>query len=274
MKTSLLRCLLAGCAFQLCFLRLGAQISVIGELSQDKDARPGETYNGTITIKNDTNDPQEAKVYQTDYLFYFNGTNNYADPGSTARSNAKWVSFSPSFVTLPPSGTMTVSFTVAVPKDLNRMPLVGSYWSMLMVEGVPKGSAESSQPRENKATMGITQKIRYGIQIATHISNTGSRKVKFINAQLVTEGDGKKMLQVDIEDTGELGIRPEVYVELFDEQGVSKGKFAGVRFRMYPGTSVRQKIDLSSVPKGTYKTLVVVDAGGDDVFGAQYTLKF
>ena len=76
-------------------LYLNAQVSIIGELSQDKDALPGDVYTGTIVIRNDTNEPQEAKVYQTDYTFQFNGTNNYGEPGLLPRSNAKWIAFSP-----------------------------------------------------------------------------------------------------------------------------------------------------------------------------------
>ena len=69
------------------------QISVIGELSQDKEARTGEKYEGMILVKNDSNTPQEVKVYQTDYLFFSNGVNNYGEPGSHPRSNAPWVTF-------------------------------------------------------------------------------------------------------------------------------------------------------------------------------------
>jgi hypothetical protein len=43
---------------------------------------------------------------------------------------------------------------------------------------------------------------------------------------------------------------------------------------MYPGTSVRQRIVLPDLPEGEYRALVVVDAGGDDAFGAEYTIKF
>jgi hypothetical protein len=257
-----------------CSLIASGQVSVIGELSQEREARPGETYSGAILIRNDTNEPQEAKIYQTDYLFHYSGTNNYGDPGSHPRSNAPWVAFSPAFVTLPPQGMTSINYTVTIPPAA-AVELVGTYWSMLMVEGIPKGSPESSLPTERKkAEMGITQTIRYGIQIATHIARTGTKNIRFVNAQLVSkeEKDGR-LLQVDIENTGEVGIRPEVYVELFNEQGSSVGKFQGVRYRLYPATSVRQSIDLSSVLKGTYKALVVVDAGGDDVFGAQYTLK-
>jgi hypothetical protein len=252
-----------------------SQISVIGDLSNDKEAKPGDRYDGIITVKNDSEEPQEVKVYQTDYLFACDGTNNYADAGTTARSNAKWVSFSPSFFTIPPRSTATVNYTVLVPTDSAAKKLVGSYWSMLMIEGIAKGSAESAAQKDNKKPqMGIRQTIRYGVQVATHIAQTGTRKIDFLDAKLVTKDDGKKFLQVDIGNSGEVWVRPTMYVELFDDKGVSKGKFPGVAYRLYPGTSVRQMIDLSSVATGLYKALVVVDAGGEDAYGAEYNLKF
>ena len=144
-----------------------------------------------------------------------------------------------------------------------------------MVEGIAKGSAESAANKDpKKSQMGIRQTIRYGIQIATHIAGTGQKKINFMDTKLLPNENGKRMLQIDIENAGELYIRPDVYVELFDEKGVSKGKFPGVRYRLYPGTSVRQLIDISAVSAGTYKAIVVVDAGGEDVYGAEYTLKF
>ena len=266
--------LLFGGFLVLCFiLQAGAQVSVIGELSQDKDVRPGETYDGIITVRNDTDVPQDAKIYPTDYLFRFDGTNDYGSPGSHTRSNAKWVTFSPSYLTIPPLSTMTVNYTVTVPAAADGKPLVGTYWSMLMVEGIPKTSPEASGAKK-KDEMGIMQTIRYGIQVASTITQTGAKKINFIDTKLITPEKGRRVLQVDIENTGEIGMRPEVYVELFDQQGVSRGKYFGTRNRLYPGTSVRQNIDLSAVQQGTYKALVVVDAGGEDIFGAQYTLKF
>lgn len=273
MKNNLLKLLTALFVF---LSTTQAQISVIGELSQDRETRPGEKYDGVIVVKNDTNEPQEAKIYQTDYLFHFSGTNNYGEPGTMPRSNAKWVTFSPSYLTVPPQSTVTVNFTVTIPPTMaDGTKLVGTYWSMLMVEGIAKGSAESSAPKDpKKAQMGISQTIRYGIQIATHIAQTGTKQINFVDAKMITRAEGGRFLQVDIENTGDLGLRPDVYVELFDDKGASKGKYPGVKYRLYPGTSVRQLIDLTSVPAGNYKAVVVVDAGGEDVYGAQYTLKF
>jgi hypothetical protein len=254
---------------------LNAQVSIIGELSQDNEAKPGDTYTGSIVVRNDTKEIQEAKVYQTDYSFQADGTNNYGEPGTLPRSNAKWITFSPSYVTLPPNGIMAVNYTVIIPKDTDSSKLVGSYWSMLMVEGIQKGSAESSLPSKNaKAQMGIMQTIRYGIQLVTTVPQTGTKKIKFKSTKVVTKENGKRILDIEVENTGELAMRPEMYVELFNEQGTSIGKFPGVKYRLYPGTSIRQSIDISSVATGTYKALVVVDAGGDDVFGSQISIKF
>lgn len=254
---------------------LQAQISIVSELSQEKAVRAGETYTGAIVIHNDSKEAQEAKVYQTDYTFQFNGTNNYGDPGSLPRSNAKWISFSPSYVTVPPEGSVSVNYIVTVPRDSAGVKLTGTYWSMMMVEGIHKGSAESSMPRKDqKAQMGIMQNIRYGIQIATSIEKTGEKKIKFLGTNLVTKKDGKRDLEIDIENTGEIAMLPDVYVELFNDRGVSLGQFPGSKSRIYPGTSVRQLIDVSKVAKGSYKAMVAVDAGGDNVFGEQYTLKF
>jgi hypothetical protein len=254
---------------------LYAQVSVVSELSHDKEIVAGTPYDGSILVRNDTGEPQEIKVYQTDYDFSFDGTNRYGEPGTSKRSNARWISFRPTNAVIPPMATLTINYTVTVPHITPERQLEGTYWSMLMVEGVPKGSKESTiQGQEQKAQMGLTQILRYGIQIATHIAQTGTKAVKFLQAVLVKKEDGGRDLQVDIENTGTLGIRPDVYVEVFDGAGKSLGKFSGARYRIYPGTSVREIIDLSRIPAGSYRALVVLDAGGDEAYAAQYTLEF
>ena len=250
------------------------QISVIGELSYDRQVKPGEVYEGSLTLRNESDVPQEAKVYQTDYLFHADGTNLYADPGSTPRSNAKWITFSPSDVVLPPHATAPVTYRVSVPRD-SLGTLQGSYWSMLMIEGIPSGSPESSLPQDRaKKVMGIIQSIRYGVQIASHVEHSGKKEIRFMDAKLVQGNEGGKVFQLDIENIGNVGMRPDVRVELYNQQGDLKGKYAGIKYRLYPGTSTRQLIELDKDLQGDYKALVIVDDGGDDIFGAQYTLEF
>lgn len=249
-----------------------AQISVIGQLTDDRTVSPGSRYDGTITVRNETDATQEVKVYQTDYFFSYDGTTVYGEPGEAIRSNAHWVSFTPSFIRLEPHASSVVSYSVKVPDSAAGRPLGGSYWSMLMVEGIVPGSPESSKPAPDQNQMGISQLIRYGVQIATHIAGTGKIEARFLDVRAQTDRDGSRLLVVDIQNIGDLWFRPTFSAELFDASGASKGVFQGSQLRIYPGTSVRQRVNLGNIPRGTYTIMMILDAGGEDVVGAEYTL--
>jgi hypothetical protein len=243
-------------------------VSVIGTLSREKTVKPGEKFEGVILLKNTGGNSQEVKIYQTDYLFFADGRNIYGEPGSIPRSNAKWVSLSPNRLTIPPNQTASVYYTVQVPDNPD---LKGSYWSMVMVEPSAMVMAETPEEEKGKVKLGLQTIIRYGIQIVTDIKDTGIRKVSFIDKKLIRENE-KKTLQISIENIGERWLSPLVWVELYNVQGVSIGRFESDRMRIYPGCSVIHRVDLTDVPGGRYKALVVADNGDDYVVGARYDL--
>lgn len=250
-----------------------AQISLGSPSVAEHQAEPGESYTGTIVVRNSSNTPQEAKIYHTDYLSFANGTTSYGEPGTTPRSNAKWITVQPSYVSVPPHQAVEVTYTVHVPTHMAR-PLVGTYWSMLMVEGIPKGSAESryaSTAGQRKVQMGIVTRLRYAVQIVTDIGDTGTRTVQFANPKTVVDTHGKR-LQFDLSNTGERAYRPRITLELYSETGDRVTTSAATRELIYPGTSLRQSFTLSRIPHGQYRALVIVDSGGDDAFGAQFTI--
>lgn len=243
-------------------------VSVIGGLSREKAVMPGERFEGIIFLKNKGEGPAEVKVYQTDYLFFADGRNIYGEPGGIPRSNAKWISLSPTRTTIPPNQTSSVHYTVQIPENPD---LKGTYWSMVMVEPMAGVSPEGIEGEKGKIKLGLQTIVRYGIQIVTDIGDTGIRKIRFLDRKLISE-DGKRLLQVDIENTGERWLSPLVWVEIYNEQGQSIGRFESGKFRIYPGCSVRHKFDLTNVPKGKYKALLVADNGDEYVFGARYDL--
>lgn len=252
-----------------------AQLAIIGDLTDDRTAAPGQVYEGSITLRNDGSEAAEAKIYLNDYVFSCDGSTRYPEPGTTPRSNASWMTFRPSRVVIQPKGVAVVNYTVAVPGDTAGRPVEGSYWSILMLEEIPAGSPESSlRPAGTRPTMGVRQTIRYGLQIATHLAGGGKRVIEFSNPHLTVTPDSARALQVDLTNTGTLWMRPDVTVQIFDRQGTQVAKATGSKYRIYPGTCVKQTIPLPTIPPGEYKVLLVVDAGEDDAFGAQYTLKF
>lgn len=247
---------------------LFAQVLVEGGLTREMTLQSGGKTEGKIILRNRSDKPLEVKVYQTDYLFWANGRTDYGEPGKSPRTNAKWISHTPRQLTLAPNGTDSVYYTIQAPKEDN---LSGTYWSMLMVEPI---AAEIIEPpkTKDKPSIGIRTVERYAIQIVTHIGDTGKREIKFLDKKVLVE-KGKKALQLDIENTGERWLIPSVWAELYDEKGVLMGRFDGGRLRIYPGCSVRYRIDLSNVPAGKYKAVIVADNGDEYIFGAQYDLK-
>lgn len=242
---------------------LAAQISVVSSTLEERAAAPGEQYTGTIRVRNAGAEPRQARVSAADYRFHADGRTFFEQPGTVARSNAAWVRFTPAQLTLAPGEEATVAYTVSVPADAG---LRGTYWSVLMVEAVDDVPAAVRAGR-----VGIAPSIRYAVQLATHVGQA-ERRIALEGAHLATEG-GARALQVDVVNTGGHADRLELRVDLFDAEGAPAGRLTSTRGLVYPGTSIRQRFDLASLPAGTYRALLVVDTGTDDVFGAEYTLR-
>lgn len=241
-----------------------AQVIVRGPLAYDHQVKPGAVLSQEFDIENSGDETMTARLYQTDYSFAADGSNDYGQPGTVPRSNADWVRFTPSLATLEPGQTTTVRYTVALPDSVS-----GTYWSMLMIESQPGDPIETSAGR--RGSVGLRQVTRYGIQIATHVQDSGITLIDFANGSLVSGPDGPVLL-IDVLNTGERMLRPELTLRLVDENGNEHGPFTASARRLYPGTSIRESIPLLDVPSGQYSAILVADAGDDDVFGLQMDL--
>jgi hypothetical protein len=242
-----------------------AVISPDSPLTQVKSVAAGETYRRTIAIRNPGDTVAEVRIYQTDYRFWADGRNEYGTPGGLPRSNARWIRLNQEQISVPAHDRGQVDYEVRVPEDA---ALVGTYWSAIMIEEV-SAPAEEHSARRNEAQ--LRQVIRYALQVITEIGETGKGEIAFHDPKLTNEKGGR-VLTVDIENTGERWLQTNVWLELRDSDGHPAGKFAGPRLRTFPGTSVRNRIDLSTASPGKYLALLVADGGRDDLFGAQIDL--
>jgi len=247
-----------------------AQVGIVNGMTHEKECKPGEAVERIILLRNNGPAPETVRLYQTDYAFNHLGQSSYDAPGKSARSNASWITLSPNQLTIPGLTNAEVRFKVKVP---DRADLVGTYWSVIMVEPVPQAAPTKDVASKDQIKFGVTQTMRYAVQVVINIGGTGARKLKFVNVELVQEND-RKLLQVDVENVGDRWLRPASYVELYTGLGAPAGKFEGERLRIYPGTSVRFTFDMSRVKDGAYRALIVLDNKDSSVYGAQYTLNF
>ncbi|MDQ6717877.1 MAG: hypothetical protein M3Z17_05970 [Gemmatimonadota bacterium] len=243
-----------------------AQIAVLGNTVEERAATPGETYIGTIVVKNLTAVAQAVRIYQTDYSFFSDGTSHFDAPGSLKRSNASWITPATGSIALPPSGAITVAYTVRVPMSDT---LHGTYWSTIMVEG-----AENSPPVTAAKKVGLGSIMRYAVQVATHLDTGEIGKIAFDKQRVVADSTGTEFLELEVLNTGEKGYRPLMWMELYDSMGSLRTKVQQQRGLLYPATSVIQKFALGKLAAGSYKAVVFADTGDDAVFAAEFKLKF
>ena len=246
----------------------GAQIAVVSSTVEERSAAPGETYVGTILVRNLTAQDQPVRIYQTDYLFFADGTSHFVGVATTPRSNARWITPAVRSLRVPPSSEMTVTYTVKVPANDS---LAGSYWSMVMVEGAASEAARASSGRPQ---LGVGAQVRYAVQVATHIGTTGSRKVSFAKSRFLTNPDSTQAFELEVQNVGERAYRPALWIEVYDEQGVLKANVRQERGLLYPGTSLKQSFALGRLQHGHYRAIVFADSGEDAVFASQFTLKY
>jgi len=241
---------------------LHAQIAIPEGLTHEYTLQPGERLDGQLVVASTSEEPVYVTLELRDYLFFADGTTLYEEPGTVSRSNASWIQlFVSSPVLIPPGEELQVPYTIAVPETET---LAGTYWCILLVAPAPaEARAEDG--------LSITTVLSYGIQFVTHIGSTGTRSVRALGASLAEATDGV-VLEVDIENDGERWVRPEVWAELYDADGVKIGDYPSGQLRIFPGTSVRYTFALGQLAPGAYRTVIILDDRGLAAWAAQYTL--
>lgn len=244
---------------------LFAGIEVLGSMIYKYSAQKGENYSIVIKVHNTGDSEQEVSIFQNDYLYDYTGASFYEEPGTNKRSNASWIQYSPKTLLLKGKESQSIRFEVTVPQD---EMLVGTYWSLVMVEGVRPIDPNA------KGQLNIHESIRTAIQIITNIGKTGKGELEFIKPGIVAEGD-QLFFDFVLLNTGERLISPDVSMELFDaETGESVKLLKAPKNGMYPTTSTKWRFPLEGLPKTkTYKAIIIADGSGDDVFGLEYTLE-
>jgi hypothetical protein len=243
-------------------------VTVLGGLARENTARPGDMYDDTILLKNTDGWACDVEIYQTDYAFYSDGVTVYGEPGSMERSNAEWISLAPPRLTIPANSTLPVHYRVEVPEAVN---LGGSHWSIIMIESVESAGLQGVTDASGQNRVAVQTRIRYGVQVVTDLGDEAKPDIRFQDKRLVHE-EAMKVLEVDLENTGDRWLSPGFSVELYDQEGKLAYRFESERKRIYPGCSVRHSIDVTGVPAGRYTALAIVAGGTEEDFGAQYDL--
>ncbi len=245
-----------------------AGIVVLGNLSRDYQLKPGQTHESVIELENRDSTTRKVRVYQSDYRYLANGETFFPPAGSSERSNAGWVTFSPQVLTIPPMHKAQIRYLLRAPREQSKK---GTYWSMLMIQEIAATPAMARTNHRESMVLLPTAGSRYGVQLITQLENTGKVNLEFTSAT-VESRNTKRILSVAIENRGTRIAKPEVWLEVYAGNGQKAGRFVSEKGTILPGCSVRREIDISSLPRGTYNSLFIADCGHRDVYGLEIKL--
>lgn len=255
-------------------MALANGFKVLGTLTRDARLQPGQKAVERIMVKNTSKELVEVEAKQSDYFFNSEGANRYDDVGTLPRSNGAWIEVSPQQLRIPPGETLAFHYTMEVPLDSD---LLGSYWSMILISALPK-DAPIADPKKERA-VAVSATLRYGIQMITEVGTEGKGSIKVTKASLTQGAPGAEgspapiALEMSLENDGTRHVRPELWLEVYSDEGAPLGKFPGEAKRIYPGCSTKISVDLSALPRGHYNALMLADLGRDEVIGARYDLQ-
>ena len=238
-------------------------VAVLNGLAHEFSVTPGSIYRGSIELQNASDGAQVVTIYQTDMATLFTGETFYTDSLENNRSNMSWVKLSYLNTTIESKEIRSIEFEIIVPKSDS---LIGTYWSVIMVE--PR---DPIHIQKDKSGALIQSKVRYAIQIICNIGETGTTDLKFINISQKKYND-KHYLEVDIENTGQILIKPTLNLELFNEVGNGLPIIKSEKQRIFPRSSKRYVLDIMNIKPGVYQGILIVDCATDDLFGVNITL--
>ena len=247
--------------------RSAAQITVVGNTLEEHVGGAGETYSGSIQIANGGTEPAAVRIYQGDYTFSANGTSSFPDAGSLSRSNARWITPDAGVIVVPAGARNSVGYTVRIPND---SALRGTYWSVILVERV---QTPYTNPDPKSRRLGIGAVMRYGIQVATYIGDSGPRNINLLEPRVLLAKDSAASMEIDVLNSGERAYRPVLTLEVYDDRGTKRAHEEISRGLLYPGASLKQRFTLGTLPAGSYKVVVFADTGDQAVFARQFRIK-
>ncbi|MGB0848769.1 MAG: hypothetical protein ACPGSM_18695, partial [Thiolinea sp.] len=119
----------------------------------------------------------------------------------------------------------------------------------------------------------ISQKMRYAVRILTDIGNQGGANLTFEPPRIEKNTGGERWFSVDIRNHGNRFTRPNVWLDVFDQQGRKVGKFKAESHAMYAGEKENFRINIAGLRSGSYKGLLAAeDNRSGQVFGSDINL--
>ena len=248
----------------------------VSPLSSDHLVAVGEAARGVLTVTNTGDAWAGFTVSLHDFTTQEDGVDLWAQVGSHPRSLGQWITFSPPYLSLPPGGQGVISYEIHIPVPGEGEPLPeGSHWAAIKVEGDRvRVGAEQGSGEPAGSDFGIKVRFVFGIKIYAEVAGTAQPGLEAVSLEALAGAAG---LVAVFANTGNVILRPTVWLELRDAEGEVLAVLDALRVTAQPGTRRRYVFALADLreplPDGDYHAVAIADWGGPRLVGLQGRLR-
>lgn len=175
-----------------------------------------------------SNTGDEEERYRISAIhFSLSKTGDVSRKAPDEHSLAPWIRFNPTEFTLPPRSQQAVRYVIIPPQKLRA----GEYWGAMELESLKSVKASSTDSSGREYQIEVIPSILVPI-FGTVGSVRYQGNVKEVS---VIPKDGKKMIVVSVENTGEGRLRMEGTYEIRNSSGVAIEKGSLAKSYVFPG---------------------------------------
>jgi len=157
-------------------------------------ARPGDEYTDAVRVVNSGKEPVRLRAYVEDWYLDEIGTPIFRPAGTLDGTASLWVEAAPADLLIRPGETEFVRYTIRIPENVPE----GGYHGSLLLESLPLNRAEQ-QTR--------MMFIQGRIACMLYVTVGDPTRSAAITALVPTERNGKHLVRLQVENTGEDFIR-------------------------------------------------------------------
>ncbi|MBN2144997.1 MAG: hypothetical protein JW774_10270 [Candidatus Aureabacteria bacterium] len=178
--------------------------------------KPGDVIQGVINVMNDSKSPQQISTLVEDIDFkHSEQLIDFKTLGSQTDSCARWISFMPKDMEIPPVSMKAVQYIISVPKDVT----LAEYYAVIYIESA------ASTPTDLSATILASSKARMAVLVKITLSGLAAPQGTVEKISVVPAKDDKPMeITYDFDNTGNVLQKVNGSFSIIDAEGNLYGR--------------------------------------------------
>lgn len=226
-----------------------SNVVIINGLTHVYSGASGQVIKGEVVLINNSTKEQKVSFELNDAIFSCSENRIFTKDKTHQQSSNTWFNANLMEKVLASKEQYVYRFTINIPEDST---LKGSFWSVLMV------NVEKPIKKESRGNIGLDTKVRYAVGLLTNVNSYDDLDIDFKN--IILKDDEVKKLEVKIVNNSLFIEGTKLSLEVYDTKGDKVLEFKTRRNMVFPGFCKDYLIDVSKLPKGDYKCVLLADS--------------